>query len=226
MLDALSSIHIQLNSSMFLKDPESSDLGKRLVQGSVDLIHEVGFDQFTFRKLSQHIGSTEASIYRYFESKHKVLLYLSAWYWSFMDCQLAFLTTNVKDPKQRLERAIQLITEAVAEGQQFQHMNLSKVSQIVNDESLKVYLNREVDQVNKEGAFLPYKEFVSRISDIILEINTNYPYPRMLVTTTIEGAHLQRFFAEHLPRLTDVKRGKDYIFDFYKQIIFKAIDQS
>jgi len=224
MLDLLSSIHIQLNNKMFLKDPESSDLGKRIIGGSIDLINEIGFDQFTFRKLSVHIGSTEASIYRYFESKHKVLIYLNAWYWSFMEYQLAFRTTNIQDPRKRLERAICLITEAVDEETYFQHFNLAKVSQIVNDESLKVYLNREVDEVNKDGAFFPYKEFVSKISSIILEINPSYRYPHMLVSTAIEGAHLQRFFGKHIPRLTDVKKDKNYIYEFYKEIIFKAIE--
>jgi AcrR family transcriptional regulator len=208
---------------MYLKNPESSELGKRIIGGSIDLIYEVGFDQFTFRKLSQHIGSTEASIYRYFESKYKVLLYLNAWYWSLMDYQLTLLTTNIKDPNKRLERAIKLITEAVDEDMNIQDFNFAKVSRIVNDESLKVYLNREVDEVNKDGAFYPYKEFVGKIGSIILEINPKYRYPHMLVSTTIEGAHLQRFFAKHLPRLTDVKENDAYIFEFYKEIIFRAL---
>ena len=223
MLDISSSVHIQLNNNMYLKNPESSDLGKRIISGSIDLIHEVGFDQFTFRKLSQHIGSTEASIYRYFESKYKVLLYLNAWYWSLMDYQLTLLTTNVKDPKKRLERAIKLITEAVDDEKSIQDFNFAKVSRIVNDESLKVYLNREVDEVNKDGAFYSYKGFVGKIGSIILEINPNYRYPHMLVSTTIEGAHLQRFFAKHLPKLTDVKENDAYIYEFYKEIIFRAL---
>lgn len=226
MLEIVPSIHIQLNDSMYLKDPESSDLGKKIVSGSIDLINEIGFDQFTFRKLSKHIKSTEASIYRYFESKYKILLYLSAWYWSFMECQLAFLTTNIDDPYERLDRAVRLITEAVDEHECFHHMNLGKLSKVVNDESLKVYLNREVDEINKDGAFLPYKDFVGRISDIILEIKDDYQFPHMLVSTAIEGAHLQRYFGQHLPRLTDVKKGQDYIYQFYKEVILKAIDQS
>lgn len=223
MLDLSSSVHIQLNNNMYLKNPESSELGKRIICGSIDLIYEVGFDQFTFRKLSQHISSTEASIYRYFESKYKVLLYLNAWYWSLMDYQLTLLTTNIKDPKKRLERAIKLITEDVDEEMNIQDFNFSKVSRIVNDESLKVYLNREVDEVNKDGAFYAYKEFVGKIGLIILEINPAYRYPHMLVSTTIEGAHLQRFFAKHLPRLTDVKENDAYIYEFYKEIIFRAL---
>jgi len=223
MLDIVSSIHIQLNDSMYIKDPESSELGKRIIGGSIDLIHEIGFEQFTFRKLSQTISSTEASIYRYFESKHKLLLYLTAWYWSFMECQLAFLTTNVEDPNDRLDRAIRLITSVASDEEFYRVFNLGKITQIVNYESMKSYLIKEVDEVNKDGAFIPYKKFVEMISDIIEEINPAYPYPHMLVSTAIEGAHLQRFFGEHLPRLTDVKKGEDYLYDFYKDIIIKAI---
>lgn len=208
---------------MYLKDPESSDLGKRIIRGSIDLINEIGFDQFTFRKLSSEIESTEASVYRYFENKHKLLLYLTAWYWSFMECQLAFLTTNIDDPNKRLDRAIRLITDAASEDDFYRDYNLGKISGIVNNESLKIYLTKEVDEVNKDGAFVPYKQFVERISDIIMEINPEYPYPHMLVSTAIEGAHLQRFFGEHLPRLTDVKSREDYLYDFYKEIIIKAI---
>lgn len=223
MIDILPSIHIRLKDSMYLKDPESSDLGKRIVSGSIELIHSIGFDQFTFRKLSVHIKSTEASIYRYFESKHKVLLYLTAWYWSYMECQLAFLTTNIQNPNERLERAIRLITDVAGDELYYQNVPIGKISQIINDESLKIYLTKEVEEVNKDGAFIPYKQFVERISDILLEINPKYPYPHMLISTTIEGAHLQRFFGEHLPRLTDVKKSKDYLYDFYKEIILKAI---
>lgn len=223
MLDIVSSIHIQLKDSMFIKDPESSELGKRIIGGSIDLIHEIGFEQFTFRKLSQHIKSTEASIYRYFESKHKLLLYLSAWYWSFMEYQLVLSTTNVNDPYDRLDRAIRLITDVADEKEYYRVFNLGKITQIVNYESLKIYLTKEVDTVNKDGAFVPYKQFVERISNIVEEINPSYPYPHMLVSTAIEGAHLQRFFGEHLPRLTDVKKGVDYLYDFYRDIIHKAI---
>lgn len=225
MLDIISSIHIQLKDSMYLKDPESSDLGKRIISGSIDLIHEMGFEQFTFRKLSKEINSTEASIYRYFESKYKLLLYLSAWYWSFMEYQLAFSITNVDDPHDRLDRAIRLITKEADEEDLYRNFNIGKITEIVNYESLKIYLTKEVDEVNKDGAFLPYKQFVERISDIILEINPDYPYPHMLVSTAIEGAHLQRFFAEHLPRLTDVKNSGDYLYDFYKNIVLKAIEK-
>ena len=74
----------------------------------IDLIDEIGFEAFTFKKLGAKIGSNESSIYRYFESKHKFLLYLSSWYWAWIEYQLVFETHNVSViKKEKLTKAIQ-----------------------------------------------------------------------------------------------------------------------
>ena len=49
------------------------------------------------------------------------------------------------------------------------------------------------------------------LHSVIKEINPDYKFPNMLLSTIIEGAHLQVFFAEHLPSLTNVQKNKDYI---------------
>ena len=224
MNDLLSKLEIKVNNNLFLKHPDSSDLGKKIILGSVDLIHSIGFDGFTFRKLAHSIQSTEASIYRYFESKHKLLLYLTSWYWGWMEYRLIFCTTNVECPRKRLIRAINLLTESVVEDNQSTHINIVKLNQIVICESSKAYLIKEVDAENKEGAYSDYKQLVSRISDIILEINSNYKYPHMLVSTVIEGAHHQHYFAAHLPRLTDIIEGEDAVTTFYKEMVLKSIE--
>ena len=83
-------LSIKINDRIFLKDPESSDLGKKIISGGIDLIDEIGFEAFTFRKLGAAIKSPEASIYRYFENKHKLLVYLSSWYWNWTEYRLVF----------------------------------------------------------------------------------------------------------------------------------------
>ena len=98
------------------------------------------------------------------------------------------------------------------------------MNRIVIAESSKVYLNKDVDEENKEGVFSGYKQIVQRVSDIILEINPKYKYPHMLVTTVVEGGHNQRFFSEHLPKLTDKVKGEDAITCFYQHLTFKAIE--
>ena len=80
-----------------------------------------------------------------------------------------------------------------------------------------------MDVENKEGAFTGYKKLVARLSNIILELNPHYLYPHMLLSTVIEGAHMQRYFADHLPRLTDSIKGEDSISVFYTDMVFKTI---
>jgi len=65
------------------------------------MIDEFAFEFFTFKKLAEEINSTEASIYRYFENKHLLLLFLMNWY-----CVSYFIkinTINVDDPKKNFK---------------------------------------------------------------------------------------------------------------------------
>lgn len=224
MESKLSYFAIQVNPTIYLKNPESSELGKKILSGSVNIIAEIGFEQFTFKKLAKEIGSTEASVYRYFENKHKLLLYLTSWYWGWMQHRLSFSLANIDDRVERLRRAIVLITQQVEEDSSFSHINEVKLHQIVICESSKVYLIKEVDSVNESGVFSAYKNLVQSISDEIYGILPNYKYAHMLISTVIEGVHHQRYFADHLPRLTDVIEGEDAITDFYLQMVFKTLD--
>ncbi len=63
-------VSISLNPGLYIKDPQHSDLGKRIIKHSILLIDKIGFEQFNFKKLAEEMKSTEASIYRYFENKH------------------------------------------------------------------------------------------------------------------------------------------------------------
>lgn len=218
-------IGIQVNERIYLKNPESSDLGRSIISVGIDLIDELGFEAFTFRKLSQKIGTTEASIYRYFESKQRLLIYLSSWYWRWVDYKLILAITNVDSAEERLKRAITLVVKQVEQDSNFTHIDELKLNRIIISESSKAYLNKHVDDENREGFFQDYKKLVGRIGAIINEINPNYKYPHMLVSTIIEGAHLQRYFAQHLPRLTDVVTGEDSASEFSVQLVFTAISK-
>lgn len=223
MQSLLSGIKIKVNDKVFIKDPESTDLGKKIVAQGIILIDDLGFESFTFKKLASEIGSTEASIYRYFESKHHLLTYIVLWYWGWMEYRIVFGLNNIESPVERLKKAIKLLTERIEEDGKFSHINEIKLNRIVISESSKIYFNKNVDEENSEGFFLKYKKVVERVSQVILEINPTYKYPHMLVSTIIEGAHHQRYFAEHLPRLTDIIEGEDSVVVFYQNM---ALQQS
>ncbi|WP_107039672.1 TetR/AcrR family transcriptional regulator [Brumimicrobium mesophilum] len=224
MQQFLSNIQIKVNDYLFLKDPFSSELGKRIISGSIELMHEIGFEAFTFKKLAKEINSTEASVYRYFENKNKVLLYMTIWFWGWTESKLIFAITNVEDKELKLKKALAVITEAVLEDRSFKEINERKLQKVVYDESAKAYINKLVDDENKNGVFAYYKSVVQRVSEIILEINPNYQYPHMLVSTIIEGTHLQRFFIRHLPALTTSnEHGEDNVPQFFTDLVLKTI---
>lgn len=220
-------ISFSINKSVCLRDPEHSELGQKIVKHAIDLIHEFGFEGFTFRKLAIHIGTTEASIYRYFENKHRLLLYIISWYWKYLDFLLDFQVSNINNPKLRIQTIIQLLTNELPEGQGGTDYNKKRLHQIVMSESSKVYLIKEVEAINKNEVFQPYKDLCSRIAEHITLYNKDYPYPKSLGSTIIETAHHQQFFCSHLPRLTDTDRKNhpEYVCDFLEDMVFRILDK-
>lgn len=218
----LSTVKIKINDSIYIKDPDSSELGRKIIRGAIELISEIGFEDVTFKKLAKHISTTETSIYRYFENKYKLLLYLTSWYWGWMEYKLVFGTANIADGKRKLEKAISIICDGIIETSA-DYIDESLLYQIMISDASKVYHIHAVDEVNKEGAFRKYKQVVERLSEMILSINKDYKYSHMLISTMIEGVHNQRFYSKHLPSLTDVVEGEDSITKFYTSMVLKSI---
>ncbi len=106
-------LSFKVNEHIYLRDPESSELGKQIVKNAIDLIYELGFEHFTFKKLANKMSTTEASIYRYFENKHRLLLYILNWYWSYMEFLVDFTIQNIQDPKEKLTKIITLFTKSL-----------------------------------------------------------------------------------------------------------------
>jgi len=217
------SIHIKISAALYTKNPESSDLGKRIVSKSIEMIIELGFESFNFKKLGIAINSNESSIYRYFNNKHTLLVYLVNWYWSWIEYRLFFATANIADKEEKLLKAVTLLTEAVKEDTNFSFVNEVLLSEIIITESSKAYHTKDIASENEKGFYKPYKRVVERVSNMVLEVNSDFEFPHMLVSTVIEGAHQQRYFSEHLPALTDVEEGKNNIVRFYKDLVLKSV---
>lgn len=217
------SVHIVINKALYTKDPGSSELGRNIISKSIEMMNELGYESFTFKKLGVVLGSNESSIYRYFSSKHALLIYLISWYWSWVEYKLVFATTNVATPQEKLKEAIKILTENVTEDQAFSNINEVLLHNIIISESSKAYYTKDVDTENEKGYFKTYKRVVQRASDMVLAVNPSFKFPHMLVSTVIEGAHHQRYYATHLPSLTDVEKGKNTIVTFYTDLVLKTI---
>jgi AcrR family transcriptional regulator len=226
---------VRMNEKLFLRDPEGSDLGRRIVRQGIYLMADIGFEEMTFRKLAERINTKEASIYRYFENKHRLLVYLVAWYWQWLEYQVLFQTNNLTDSREKLERILKLlllkdlsqlhISTAVDD------IDILALHSIVIQEASKAYLTHHVTKDNREQLFKPYKDLCSRIAGIILEYRPGYPYARSRASSLIETAHYQAFFMQHLPSLTDFGvetpdrvESQDPLLTFLRHLLFSSLD--
>lgn len=225
MESLLQSMRIVINEEIYVKDPESSDLGRRIVEGSIAMIDEMGFENFTFKKLGVKIGSNESSIYRYFENKHKLLLYLTSWYWGWIEYQLVISTHSIKNGKEKLLEAIQIVTKAAKEDSSFSHINEVTLNKIVINEYSKSYLTKEVDDENKQGYFVIYKRLVKRLSEMIIGVNSQYKFPFSLASTVLEAGLHQHFLKEHFTSITDCDENT-LPTTFLTDLVFKTLENN
>ena len=222
MQDLLKNLQIKVHEKTYVKDPETSDLGKRIISHSIELMNEVGFEAFNFKKLGLIIKSNESSIYRYFENKHKLLLYLTAWYWAWMEYQIVIQTFSIADPEEKLERIISIIADKIENDSNFSHINEHLLNKIVISEYSKSFLTKEVDTENKEGYFTIYKRLISRVKDAISAVNDEYKYPLCLASNLVEGSLHQHFLSDHFSSITNCDE-KITPSEFYSNLIFNAL---
>ncbi len=215
-------VKFKLNEHLFIRNPQDTDLGKKLIKYSIILIDEIGFEAFTFKKLAKAMSSTEASVYRYFENKHFLLIYLVSWYWEWVSYLIDINTMNIEDPDRKLRIVIANIVKASMENPAIDYVNESVLHRIVIAEGAKAYHTKSVDVENKEGLFLDYEDLVSKVAAILLEVNPKFPYPRTLASNLFEMSNNQVYFAQHLPRLTDLKNKKNNFDDVEKMLAYFA----
>ena len=158
-------IKVHVEEKFYLRDPTTTTLGVGIVEHGILLLDEIGYEQFTFRKLAERLGTAEPSIYRYFRSKHGLLLYLTAWYWSWVEVRLMIATVNVASAEDRLRRALLELTQPIIDDASTPHVDEAALYRVVVAESSKVYLQRDVD-AEKRGAVPDEK---AAAADAVLE---------------------------------------------------------
>ena len=199
------SIQIQLSDKLYLRDPQQTKLGKKIIEQGIILIDELGFERFTFKKLAEKIASTEASVYRYFENKHKFLLYLVSWYWEWVKYQIEFNTNNIDDPKKKLKITLSMLVESTLTNPAVPHVDEAILHRIVVAEGVKAYHSKDVDDENKAGLYVTYKSLCKSLSDKIQAVNPEFPYAQTLASTLLDMANNNIYYAQHLPSLTNIK---------------------
>ena len=218
-------LEIKINEKLYLRDPNSTELGRKIVKNGIIMIEEIGLEDFTFKKLALSMETTEASIYRYFENKQLFLIYVVSWYWNWLEYLIIYKTNNISDPKQKLDIVLEILllnTQDYIDGGP--EVDKRILHLLVIKESSKSYLTHNVQKYNEAQFFKPYKSLCKRIADIILEINPNYSYSKNLTSTLLLMARNLYFFMHNLPSLTDFAEEKDILNT--KKFLIQLVEKS
>lgn len=203
-------IQLHENSKIALRNPQETELGRKILSKSIELIDQLGFENFTFRELAEGINSTQASVYRYFENKHMLLLYITSWYWTWLEYDITFKTQNINCHAEQIKIIIKEIAHVGTSDPNIPHIDEAALYRIVISESAKAYLHKDIDHEVNKGYFKSYSSLCEKIAAVIKKINPNYPYALTLASNLIETAHEQSYFALHLPAITDISESSKF----------------
>ena len=221
----MNALNISVSAKLYNKNPEETDLGKRILSKSIELMEEMGYEHVTFKKIGLAIESTEASVYRYFQNKHQLLAYLIHWYWGWLEVKMAQEFMMLNSAEDKLKRAVELLVLPMDEDERIPHIDEGTLQRLVVAEYPKIYLTKEVDAENEEGYFLSYKRLCDTLGILALQINPDYKYPHSLFSTVISAAQSQQFFTEHLPRLSDAANDRRAIIEFLTEMTLNSIQK-
>lgn len=193
---------------LYLRDPEDTELGRRIVGEGILLMEKLGYEQFTFKKLAAKLKSTEASVYRYFSSKGQFLDYCNAWYWTWLTYRLELRTRNLLDPKRELEVAIDVLGEASKPDLDVPHIDEPVLHRLVVSEGKR---SAGVEDTRRDVSVRdkPLLRFRNRLAEIINRLNPKYPYPRALAMTLILSVHGQLAYSLETHDISEATAAKN-----------------
>ena len=214
-----------LNSDLYLKDPTSSVAGRKVIASGAKLILETGMEAFTAKKLAAAAGITEATVYKYFANKQRLLQYYFQLYWTWLEQQVKVFTAIETDPLQSLIKAVRVISNIPAVAADPGVISKQDLRDLVINEGSKAYYHAQVDEDNAKRFFAPYKSITALLAEMILAVKPDEKYPLALATTIIEMSHSLKYFAKHLPALTDFPQETDQVKldDFLLQLLYNSL---
>ena len=85
---------------------EIQDVKNRMLDAAIKLLAEEGFEKLSMRKIASRMKMTAANIYNYFSGKDDLYLYIQTRGFEVIYDRFAASSAGIKDPRERLEKAI------------------------------------------------------------------------------------------------------------------------
>lgn len=183
------SFRMSLGEEFYLRNPQDTELGRRIVETSLAMIVKDGFIPFSIKKLAVSIKTTEASVYRYFSNKECILLYCIGMFWAETEFRIKFQTNNMNNPKDRLSAIIDILTdEHGAAEQEFEtsHFTLLRNLACLNNSLIFILMEVQKQHQITKAALMPIiKSVYGSINDSVSQLVSDKSKAFMLTETII-----------------------------------------
>ncbi len=200
--------HIELDPSLSLRDT-SSPMGRRILSEGLDLMVELGLEAFTFKKLAEHMGITEVTVYHYFANKQRMLQYYFQLYWMWLRTHCEQDSSSLKDARARLHDDIKALCGVWPKNTLAAQLDPSVLRTLMINEGSKSFTHKNVDADNELKLFKPYKDLCAHVASELRACSPRLRSSRSFATTLVEMAHSLEFAMLHLPALTELSVKKD-----------------
>jgi AcrR family transcriptional regulator len=220
-------IQIRISDALYLRDPEETALGRKIIGQGILLIDQLGFHDFTFKKLASEIKSTEASIYRYFKSKRQLLHYLIAWYWAWLEYRMQGTVSTLSNKQERVLSVIKILTESIIFDPRIPHIDERVLYRIIIKESDRSIFAEQAREGDQKIPLATFSALISFIARLLKEYAPNFQYPFALAHSLLITAQRQRYYSEYFPGVTELKEKKNEALElakFLKLMVFSMLD--
>ena len=146
--------HLVPDPSLHLRDPGASTIGGRILSEGLALMTEIGLEAFTFKKLAERAECTEATIYKYFPNKQRLLQYYFQLYWMWLDTHCQQEGRTLDDPWERVQGDIRSLCGIWSKDAMAAQLDPVALRALVIVEGSKSFLHRNVDEDN--NTLFPY----------------------------------------------------------------------
>lgn len=218
-------ISIAVSPETYLRNPLQTELGRNIIKHGIDLLSEKGFQCFNFKHLACEMKSTEASVYRYFENKQMLLVYLTSWYWEYMDYLIMLNSRNIEDPKKRLKIAIRTIVNVASQEHPVDYIDLKKLHRIVVEQSTKVTHSKKLMNCNKSSLFSNFENLNNNLSEMITSCDPEFKYPSAMATNLLKMATDHTYYAEHICSVTEITNCRNTKYEQIEEMLVYFINR-
>jgi len=213
---------LQVSEIFYLRNPHTTALGKKMIAQAIEMIDDVGYSQFTFKKLALSINSVEASIYRYFENKEHMLFYLVATYWTATNFRVKFYTQMLKSHEERLFTTIDVLTgiqEASVPGLVFDRYEaLQRIARKNYFYALTILKNKENGEVLEKELFRLSKEIQDHLEASIKKLAPSFTHSALMADTIMNKGLYSREELRSAGLPMNVE-GYKQMADFLKEVL-------